>query len=323
MGSFRQLSSQDVKDVLSAFSVAGYLGHEPIEAGTVNTNIRVKTTSGSLFLRVNEGKVQSDVAREVGIVAHVAALGVPTPVPLRAADGRRYAPLGQAFVSLFPWVAGGTRRRSEIGPQQAQAAGLALAHLHAAGATYADHQPSRYEPDEIARRFAVIQSHSDPSLLSAQSILGPELASLSRARAADLPLGLIHGDLFIDNVLFDEQGQLTALLDFEQASWGRLAYDVAVTTLAFGFGRDDFRTDVTRALLDAYRSVRQPSQIEREAFGAELQFAACRFAVTRITDVYLRRGQGAPGGKDFNRYLARLDRVKRLWRPTGSVLSLP
>ena len=124
-------------------------------------------------------------------------------------------------------------------------------------------------------------------------------------------MGLIHGDLFVDNVLFLPTGEaLSALLDFEQASWGRLAYDLAVTVLAFGFGRDDFRPEITRALIDAYVASRPPSAEERAAFGAELRFAACRFAVTRITDVHLKQGAGAAPGKRFQRYLARLASVR-------------
>src|SRR6185295_5470818 len=103
-------------------------------------------------------------------------------------------------------------------------------------------------------------------------ILGPELAALRAERDPTLPLGLIHGDLFIDNVLFHaapgaapdpaQASTLTALLDFELASWGRLAYDLAVTLLAFAFGRDDFRPELVRAMLAGYASVRSPSDAE-------------------------------------------------------------
>jgi homoserine kinase type II len=117
-------------------------------------------------------------------------------------------------------------------------------------------------------------------------------------------------------VLFDSDrlsasgDRLSALIDFEQASWGRLAYDLAVTTLAFGFGRDDFRGEIVRALIDAYLAVRPATAAERTGFGAELRFAACRFAITRITDVHLKREAGAAPGKNFARYLARLDKVR-------------
>ncbi|HEY0706695.1 MAG TPA: phosphotransferase, partial [Polyangia bacterium] len=217
-----------------------------------------------------------------------------------------------SFVSLFPFVEGRTLTRQEVGPDEAGAAGRALAELHLAGADFLDHRPGRYEPDEIDRRLHLIAATKDDASLSAAvAILAPALAHLRTSRAGHQPpLGLIHGDLFIDNVLYDD-ARLTALLDFEQASWGRLVYDLAVSVLAFGFGHDDFRADVTRAFLDGYRAVRVPTAVEERAFADELRFAACRFAVTRITDVYMRRTAGAPGGKDFWRYIKRLHAVER------------
>jgi homoserine kinase type II len=191
--------------------------------------------------------------------------------------------------------------------------GTVLAQLHRASVGFADVRAGRYEPDEIRRRCDRIASLERPELVGAVAVLDLALRELERDRAATLPTGIIHGDLFIDNVLYTEvlgEPRLAALLDFEQASWGRFAYDLAVTTLAFAYGRDDFRPQLTRALLDAYAAVRAPTADERAAFGAELRFAACRFAITRITDVHLKRDAGAPGGKDFRRYLARLASVE-------------
>ena len=148
-------------------------------------------------------------------------------------------------------------------------------------------------------------------------------AGLAAARTPVLPTGLIHGDLFIDNVLYDEGGALSALIDFEQASWGRFAYDLAVTTLAFGYGRDDFRPEIVRALVEAYAAVRRPTPAEAAGFGAELRFVACRFAVTRITDVHLKQGAGAAPGKRYQRYLARLASVQGHLLAGDTLLSLP
>jgi homoserine kinase type II len=314
MASFRTLRPDDVREILGLFaSAAGaYRAHQPIAAGTINTNLRVETDDGWRFLRINEGKTEDDVAREAAIVAHAAAHGVPTPVPAPAGDGRPFARWAGQIVSLFPWLPGRTLTRAQVSPEHARQVGGALARLHLASDGLADRRAGRYEPAEIERRLASIAelSGSRAELAGPVATLAPELRALSAERGAALPAGVIHGDLFIDNVLFDGV-QLVALLDFEQASWGRLAYDVAVTLLAFTFGRDDFQPALVRALLDGYAAVRPPSDAERTAFAAELRFAACRFAVTRITDVHLKRGEGAPPGKDFNRYLARLSQVQR------------
>jgi homoserine kinase type II len=321
MAQFRKLSAADVRRILAAFGAPAYRSHQPIAVGTINTNVRVETEAGPLFLRINEGKTEDDVRREADIVAHAAAHGVPTPPPLRTPAGTPFAEWQGERASLFPWVAGRVLSRPEVTPAHAAAVGGALAALHAASPGLADTRPGRYEPDEIDRRFARVAALGRPELAEAAAVLGPELAALAAARAPGLPLGIIHGDLFIDNVLYDG-ARVAALLDFEQASWGRFAYDLAVTALAFGYGRDDFRADVVRALLDAYAAARPPSAAERAAFGAELRFAASRFAVTRITDVHLRREAGAAPGKDFRRYLARLASVRAHLAAADGLLDL-
>ena len=227
-------------------------------------------------------------------------------------------------MSLFPWLPGRTLVRSELTSAHARQVGGALGLLHRAGATFPDRRAGRYEADEIARRLTRVEvaAAADPSLADAVAALGPELATLAVERARDLPAGVIHGDLFVDNVLFDGP-RLIALLDFEQASWGSLAYDLAVTTLAFGFGRDDFRPEILGALFDGYVHERRLTDAERAGFGHELRFAACRFAITRITDVHLKRSAGAAPGKDFRRYLQRLSRVKEHLQSGDRLLQPP
>jgi homoserine kinase type II len=312
MAQFRTLSAADLQEILREFGEHGYRAHQPIAVGTVNTNVRVETGARTLFLRVNEGKSADDVEREARIVLHAHLHNVPTPAPLLTANGDRpYLTWRGEHVSVFPWVAGRTLARAEVTTSHAVAAGAALAGLHLAMEGFADHRPGRYEPDEIDARLARVAAMARPDLAGAVAVLKPELARLHAERAPDLPMGIIHGDLFIDNVLYDDSGALTALLDFEQASWGRLAYDLAVTTLAFGYGRDDFRPEIVRALIDAYVAARPLTDAERAAFGAELRFVACRFAVTRITDVHLKREAGGAPGKNYQRYLDRLASVKR------------
>jgi homoserine kinase type II len=331
MAAFRTLSADDVREILDSFEGLGassYRSHAAVHAGTINTNVRVETAGRTVFLRINEGKTRDDVAREAAIVSHAAARGVPTPAPLRARTGEAFVAWRSELASLFPWVPGRTLTRPAVTPAHAALVGRALAELHLSGEGYDDHRPGRYEPDEIRRRIDAVAELARPELVGASTVLQLALEGLERERAGTLPLGIIHGDLFIDNVLYapDEGGaepRLAALLDFEQASWGRLAYDVAVTLLAFAYGRDDFRADVTRALLEAYAAVRPPTEEERRAFAAELRFAACRFAVTRITDVHLKRDAGAPAGKDFRRYLARLASVDVHVATGDGLLALP
>src|SRR3954452_8945354 len=202
MAEWRRLGAGDVRGILRDFGVDGYRAHQPIPVGTINTNVRVETEGGAFFLRINEGKSLDDVAREAAIVAHVAGRGVPTPAPLTSAAGQPFLPWQDQIVSLFPWVPGRTLDRDELTPGHATAVGAALAALHRAGADRSARRPGRYEPDEIGRRLARITALARPELVPATTILTAELASLATERAPGLPMGLIHGDLFVDNVLF-------------------------------------------------------------------------------------------------------------------------
>src|SRR4051794_3425984 len=132
MAEFRTLAPDDVRDILAGFGAPAYKSHAPVAAGTINTNVRVETAEGPLFLRINEGKTREDVAREAAIVAHVAARGVASPAPRLASDGASFLDWRGHLVSVFPWVPGRTLTRADVTPAHAALVGRALATLHLA-----------------------------------------------------------------------------------------------------------------------------------------------------------------------------------------------
>jgi homoserine kinase type II len=128
-----------------------------------------------------------------------------------------------------------------------------------------------------------------------------------------VPEGLIHGDLFRDNVLWagEHGGEIAALLDFESASRGRFVFDLMVTVLAWGFG-DGLDRPIVRGICDGYRSVRELAEEERAALLAEGCVAALRFTITRITDYAMKGGIGPRVIKDWRRFAMRLRTLEEL-----------
>ena len=118
--------------------------------------------------------------------------------------------------------------------------------------------------------------------------------------------GLIHGDLFRDNVLWapGPEVRVGALLDFEQASGGSMAYDLAVCLNDWCWTGAP-RLELCAALLDGYQRVRPLSAGDRAALPVEVRAAAARFTITRITDVYLANVDQPD--KDFRAFLARAE----------------
>ena len=309
MGVFTQLGRTELCEVAEAFDLGEMIGFQSIAAGTINSNFRIDTARGRYFVRVNEGKAEADVAWEARLVAALAEGGVATPPPVLARDRRPYAPLAHArkWVSVFPWRRGVHLEPGDVTVASAAELGAQLAKLHRVGLELpaAWRRGSIYNHDHLIARFARIESSLDPALRSAIAILGEELAEASRGRVVRerATQGIIHGDLFRDNVLW-ESGVIAAILDFEQASGGSLAYDIAVCINDWCWTGAP-RVDLARALLDGYRTVRPLAAADREALPIEVRAAAARFTITRITDVYLARVDNPE--KDFRAFLARCE----------------
>jgi homoserine kinase type II len=306
---FTRLGDDELADLARAFALGTVHGVQPIAAGTINSNYAVQTDRGAWFVRINEGKSEADVAWEAQLVAALAAGGVVTPPPEPARDGRPYASLaaGGKWVSVFPWRAGRHLGPGEITPDIAAAFGAALARLHQVGLDLPAgwRRRSIYDHDHLVARHARFAASADPVLARAIAVIGAGLSAASDAAAlrGRATQGIIHGDLFRDNVLWDA-GRLVAILDFEQASGGSLAYDLAVCINDWCWD-GEFRPGAAAALLAGYQDIRPLTAADREALLIEVPAAATRFTITRITDVYLARVDNPD--KDFRAFLARCD----------------
>ncbi len=304
MGTFTQLGEQAFTELAAAFGLPPITEHQAIAAGTINSNFRIVAGGTPYFLRINEGKSEDDVAYEARLVAAFAGDGVPTPAPLQA-RGAAYAPLGTKWVSVFPWRTG--KHLHAVTPEVARALGAALAKLHLAGLKLPPsmRRDSIYDHAHLVARFHGFEHSGDPVLAPAISILRAELAETAAIASTrrDATHGIIHGDLFRDNVLW-EGGEITAILDFEQASGGSLAYDLAVCLDDWCWTGEP-RLDLAKGLLDGYQSVRRLLDVDRAALVIEVRAAAVRFTITRITDVYLAKVLNPE--KDFRDFLARVE----------------
>ena len=294
------------------FALGDVRALRPLAAGTINSNFELDCARGRMFVRVNEGKSEADVAWEAQLVAALATYGVPAPPPLAARDGRRYAPLldTDKWVSVFPWRDGVHLRADDVTVERARTFGAALARLHVAGLALPVEwrRASIYDHAHLVARYRSFADSRVPELAHAIAALGDELAAAeqaapTRARATH---GIIHGDLFRDNVLWEGAG-ISAILDFEQASGGSLAYDLAVCINDWCWDERARgpRAAIAAALLAGYISERALPEVDRAALPIEIRAAAARFTITRITDVYLASRPNPE--KDFRAFLARVD----------------
>ncbi|MCP4448667.1 MAG: homoserine kinase [Myxococcales bacterium] len=320
MVQFTELESGQLASLCRQFSLGELTGFRPVAAGTINSNYQIDTAAGRFFLRVNEGKRESEVSYEVAVLRHLVAGGVCTLLPLETGDGLGYARFEGQFISVFPWRDGYQCSSENISERECREIGGALAQLHLAGNGMEPARAGRYTFEAVKAAYEKFSSSSDPMLVTAIATSATEFEWLGERaeQRAQLPTGLIHADLFPDNVLMREGGVL-ALLDFEQACVGAYCYDLAVCLNAWCFAKV-WEPGRARALLSGYQKVRPLGRDEIKGLSLEVRASALRFLVSRIRDIYLP-AQGQAGsasrtqapGKDFRRFLMRL----KTWKALG------
>ncbi|HXN30989.1 MAG TPA: homoserine kinase [Polyangiaceae bacterium] len=313
MAVLTRVTEAETLELLSAYGLGGLRALEGIAGGSVNSNFAVECDTGRLFLRLYEERDLPGAQRETAMLERLALAGVPTPAPLRRIDGAFVSVVRGKPAALFPWREGRMRCQAAVTTEDAGRLGEALARVHVAGAREACDK-GRFGFADLLRRLDGIAASGDVRFSPLAAPLRASLEGTHAARDPRLPGGLVHSDLFRDNVLWTEQAEIAAMLDFESACEGTYTYDLMVTVLAWCVG-DDLQPPLATALRAGYERVRPLSSAERRGLHAEGSFAALRFTVTRITDYAMRtEALGPRVVKDWRRFLMRFEMLEALGR---------
>jgi homoserine kinase type II len=294
------LSPDDAQRIGADFGLS-VTGIQPFAGGSVNSNFALECGAQRCFLRIYEEQARDGALAELGLVSELARAGVQTPAPLRRTNGELLGEHSGKPVAIFPWIEGEWLCQSRVTASRCRKLGAALAAVHLAGVEI--DSIGRFAPTALGARLERIERESTDYLADVGHIR-ERLAHYVARRDPTLPQGLIHGDLFRDNVLWKGE-ELVALIDFESASRGPYVYDLLVCMHAWCYG-DRFEPELVAALFDGYRDKRPLSPGELAAIPVEGALGALRFAITRITDYAMRAPPGTPPLRDYRRFLQRL-----------------
>jgi homoserine kinase type II len=305
MAVYTVLGDEEIAAAVRAFGLPAPERVRSEPKGGVNSNYHVWAGGRRFFLRVNEGKSDADVRFEAEVLRFLEDARFPVARLARAEDGRPFVPVAGRQAMLFDHVAGEEAGPGAVTPERCRRIGEQLARLHDLAGGFTGERPNPYGPARVSQWLAALgpDGAGDPEVAAALPLLEAELARASALPSA--PRGLVHGDLFTDNVLWIGD-RVSAILDWEMACTDPFAFDLGVALSAWCYG-DGYDRPRAAALVAGYRSRRKVEPETLEALPAWTRFAALRFAASRIHGYHLAGlGSDRLVKKDWRRYRDRL-----------------
>jgi len=284
MAVYTDVAAEELAEFLSGYDIGELLSYKGIAEGVENSNFLLHTSKGAFILTLYEKRVAADdLPFFLSLMAHLASRGVSCPQPAKNRRGEVFSALAGRPAAIINFLEGMWPRR----PNAVHCAGVgeALARMHLAGRDFPLVRKNPLSVGGWRPLFDLAASRADSVQLGVRDFLSRELDQLEARWPKDLPDGVIHGDLFPDNVFF-LGGKVSGLIDFPFACNDLLAYDAAICLNAWCFESDhSFNVTKARAFLNAYSRTRELSTAEQEALPLLARGAAMRFLLTRLVDV--------------------------------------
>ncbi len=272
-----EVGPAEVEWLLSLAELPDLESMEPLEGGWDNSNFLLRLKDGSeVVLKAWFANSVEEVGRVVQRHIHLDSHGIPTTVPLQLSNGSHFAERNGVAWTILPFVPGGMLGCDE---DSLRSLGGVLSRM--SSIPLADCFPESYrmgfdlfeEVISLSSRMGV----SDPFV----EMLTSQIAGIRRDFPSNLPMGILHGDLFPYNVI-GSGGRVSAILDLEEAWTGPMAFDLAMACVGFGWDGTVPAWERWKALFDGYQSVRKLTQDEVDSlpflhYFATLSIAAWRF----------------------------------------------
>ena len=284
MAVYTDVAAEELADFLSRYEIGELLSYKGIAEGVENSNFLLHTTAGYFILTLYEKRVaKRDLPFFLGLMTHLASRGIVCPLPVKNRSGEVLSVLAGRPAAIIGFLEGIWPRK----PNVAHCAGVgqALARMHLAGRDFTISRANALSVSGWRPLFDAAASRADELQHGLREFIAAELDHLeSGVWPANLPDGVIHADLFPDNVFFLGE-RLSGIIDFTFACNDMLAYDVAICLNAWCFETDySFNVTKARAFLNAYGRERKMSQAEESALPLLARGAALRFLLTRLVD---------------------------------------
>jgi homoserine kinase type II len=309
---YTELNRIDIETILQHYNLGRLISFEGIAAGIENSNFFIDVKDGQKMVRyvltVFERMNADELPYFMRLMRFLAQKQLPCPDVMVRHDGSLLFEIGRDHDvkqgCIVSCLSGTTQEFLSM--QQLAASGRAMAQLHLAGQSFPEKRPSPTGKAWLKSTVEqVVEQVRDQYGQVAYELLRQEAREQLDFEFMNLPQGVIHGDLFVDNILF-EGDQVSGIIDFYYAHHESFVLDIAIAlnAQAIVFGQDDSHR--IHRFLEAYQSVRALNKKEKAALPMLMRVAAMRFWVSRLYDAFFTREGSMTQTKDPEEYRKKL-----------------
>jgi len=262
-----------IKTILSAYPLGCLKSYEALKQGFANENYCIVTENGTFLFRIQQQLTVEDIEKEHQILRILKSIDFPAAYPVPDKTGKTLHVVDGHPVSLYDFVVGKT---PELNSETVAEVATTLALLHTVDTVTLPKKQNSIRPEDVPhliKRFSAAPNPL-PNIFDLFTRLWIQLEPFLHQK---LPTGLIHGDVFPDNTLF-EGNKLKAIIDFEQLSIDQLLFDVAMCINGFCFTDNRLNPLLLEVFLYAYNQKRPMENIEKELLQPYIQWTALGMA---------------------------------------------
>jgi len=304
---FTKLQVSDFQQILTSYNIGEYINNSEISDGIENTNYILNTSTDRYIFTIYENRTNlNDLPYFLELKEYLSKNNFNCPVPIRDKNNNLFNYYNEKPYAIISFLEGKNIKEPSLDNISKAARKLAELHLCSQKENHL-HRKNSLSIDFWKETYAKITKKNKQEFAGLKEAITQGFEIIDKNWPENLPVGIIHGDYFPDNVMLKENGEISGIIDFYMAANDILAYDLAIMINAWCFEKDfSFNREKLQNLLGNYNSIRSLSEAEYAALPILLVGASIRFLVTRLYDYFNQKKGVKVSVKDPREYLAKL-----------------
>jgi homoserine kinase type II len=309
MAIYTKLSENNLKEFFLKYNLGKLLNYKGIQEGIENTNYFIQTDKGKFILTIYEKRVEEkDLPFFMGLMKNLFDANFPSPEPIINKNGNYVTEISGKKAAVVSFLDGSAKKI--LNPNDCHMAGIQTAKLHMITKNLTGKRENKLSVDSWRKIYKKVQKDCSRIHLNLTKTIEKNLDEIENNWPKNIPSGIIHADLFPDNIFF-KNDKLTGIIDFYFSCYDFYVFEIAIclNALCFEGQKENLSFNVTKAkkFIDGYSSIKKLTEEEKKSLKILCQGAAMRFLLTRVFD-YLNLTEGALVKiKDPIEYLKRLE----------------